>query len=389
MLECYGYLIPGAQTSSRSSSFTLVADAEPFACIYQTHSFPTKYPPDFDTKSDPFPCRFGDFSGFQRPTWIRRPAEKHATYCTLSVSDLASLLDRLDIGEAPIDEADLGVQKTGQRSGHNVMEPYFIRVPKAPLPAFLPDPSRYRDLRPCPLFRPIQHRDNPVRGADILPWKSSAICAIPSRISVASDTRQCENADGINPLSLTTSSKIGRRAKKKSGPPRRMPASSFTLNTIHQTQVSQTDSTDLPSTQESMLHLTIPPISTFRSVSTQPHESLSSSQSSYSSSSSSETQSPSTPDRILLGDEFESALASSGQQDFLSTFGQASLTVDDHPYFTSFDYPPDIFSDPSIECNIQLPYDQLVTEPPSSLIPSTYPAVINPLSAFDFTSLGG
>ncbi|KAH8119837.1 hypothetical protein DFH11DRAFT_11165 [Phellopilus nigrolimitatus] len=156
--------------SSRSSSFTLVDNDEDniFECMVPSYAFPETYPPVIRDDSDPFPCRFGDFSHFHKPCWDRTPATSPRPQNEISITTLVLAFERLHIDDAdPTPMAEIsrlpwGLYVPAKKSGCDVTLPYTVRPLRAPLFSFIRSPASCGTLGPCKDFSgSSSRRDDP------------------------------------------------------------------------------------------------------------------------------------------------------------------------------------------------------------------------------------
>lgn len=299
-------------SSSRSSSFTLVGDVEPFTTCVPAHAFPTKYPPNFTPESDPFPCRFGKFSSFQKPNWDRTRHRKLPSQGAPDVDSITEAFSKLRISHGPSANQSVPVQTSiwglpapKKSTGCDIAAPYTVRPLSAPLSSLIRNPFCHTRLQPCGLFRPSEstpelsisrHLSTPLSSSDATTGQTyQTSSALSLLTTTASTLPQLPLFDHIASLSGSNTGLETNRTgpRKKSGLPKRNPKSRPIKHRQQMTNSSVSGKPELPSFQHvadarisyTGIEVDIPP-------------------SSISSCSSSESYSPPTPVHPLSEDFF-------------------------------------------------------------------------------------
>lgn len=367
---------------SRSSSITLVSDDDGFLPVASKYTFPTKYPPDFIPETDPFPCRFGDFSLFRKPTWERTPAMRSCLREEPSIDSLIEAFSRMEITlksssrQQPGCSRVFGESMLTAMSGCCTASPYTIHPLPAPLPSLIRNPSLHKNLEPCSLFRPSDHSfvipiHKKVRNqhhATSLSASTSTSILKPQRAVVSVDET---SASELKNKSISPS-RPTKGTRKKPGLPKRVPTSRPTKSVpliVH--------SEDMGPSNEALDH---------SSSNVTPSLSFSSS-----SCSSSETQSP-TPSIHSLPEvsPLSSSTAEMGGINSLfntsELLSEVSASAVSLPQFVSSDFTFDLFSKSPTDDVFNFSFHPLYA---ASLFQPALPidiAAPTPLS-FDFTSL--
>lgn len=125
-------------TWSRSSSFTVVPEDNPFTTPSPYFAFPTTYPPTI--RDDPFPCCRGDFS-FPKPQWLRLSSEGDSRTSVPSDMDhLTMQFGLLTISDSSLDKHGLEEVKSTWHSASSrglSAADMITSTPQAPLPSLI------------------------------------------------------------------------------------------------------------------------------------------------------------------------------------------------------------------------------------------------------------
>lgn len=147
-------------TWSRSSSFTVVPEDNPFTTPSPYFAFPSPYPPTI--RDDPFPCCHGDFS-FPKPQWPRLSSEGDSrTFVPSDMDYLTMQFGLLTISDSSLDKHGLEeVKSTWHSASSRALSAadMITSTPQAPLPSLiLHHRLFFRTLDGTDKARPLQLR---------------------------------------------------------------------------------------------------------------------------------------------------------------------------------------------------------------------------------------